>query len=40
MRLVMIGLSLSPSWGNGHATTVRALLRGLDARGDDVLFVE
>jgi hypothetical protein len=27
MKLVVIGLSLSSSWGNGHATTYRALLR-------------
>ena len=27
MRLVVLGLSLSSSWGNGHATTYRALLR-------------
>ena len=40
LRLVMIGLSLSSSWGNGHATTYRALLRGLHARGHDVLFLE
>lgn len=40
MRLVFLGLSLSSSWGNGHATTYRALLRALDARGHDVLFLE
>ena len=38
--LVIIGLTLSSSWGNGHATTYRALLRGLDARGERVLFLE
>ena len=27
MRLVVLGLSLSSSWGNGHATTYRALLK-------------
>ena len=26
MRVVVLGLSLSSSWGNGHATTYRALL--------------
>ena len=31
MRLVFLGLSLSSSWGNGHATTYRALLRALAA---------
>ncbi|HET6194795.1 MAG TPA: glycosyltransferase, partial [Acetobacteraceae bacterium] len=40
MNLVAIGLSLSSSWGNGHATTYRALLRGLAARGHRVLFLE
>lgn len=39
-RLVVIGLSLSSSWGNGHATTYRSLLRGLHRRGHDVLFLE
>ncbi|MFC7704840.1 glycosyltransferase [Plastorhodobacter daqingensis] len=38
--LVFIGLSLSSSWGNGHATTYRALLRGLKAEGKRVLFLE
>ena len=38
--IVVIGLSLSSSWGNGHATTYRALLRGLAARGQKVLFLE
>ena len=38
--IVIIGLSLSSSWGNGHATTYRGLLRGLAARGHDVLFLE
>jgi hypothetical protein len=32
--------SLSSSWGNGHATTYRALLRAFAARGHDVLFLE
>jgi spore maturation protein CgeB len=39
-ELVFIGLSLSSSWGNGHATTYRALLRGLAALGQKVLFLE
>jgi spore maturation protein CgeB len=39
-ELVFIGLSLSSSWGNGHATTYRALLRGLAALGRKVLFLE
>ncbi len=40
MRLVFLGLSLSSSWGNGHATTYRALLKALDANGHDLLFLE
>ena len=40
MRLVVLGLSLSSSWGNGHATTYRALLRAFAARGHAVTFLE
>jgi spore maturation protein CgeB len=40
MKLVVLGLSLSSSWGNGHATTFRALLEAFVARGHDVLFLE
>lgn len=40
LRLVVLGLSLSSSWGNGHATTFRALLRAFAARGHDILFLE
>ena len=40
MRLVVLGLSLSSSWGNGHATTYRALLAAFAARGHDILFLE
>ena len=39
-RYVFLGLSITSSWGNGHATTYRALLRGLRARGHRVLFLE
>ena len=38
--LVILGLSLSSSWGNGHATTFRALIRGLQTHGQRVLFLE
>ncbi|MFD1745556.1 glycosyltransferase [Rhizobium helianthi] len=38
--IVILGLTLSSSWGNGHATTFRALLRGLKAEGHRVLFLE
>ncbi|MCB1882830.1 MAG: glycosyltransferase [Geminicoccaceae bacterium] len=40
MRLVVLGLSLSSSWGNGHATTYRALLKAFAARGHEVVFLE
>ncbi len=40
MRIVILGLSLSSSWGNGHATTYRALVRALQARGHEVTFLE
>jgi spore maturation protein CgeB len=40
MKLVVLGLSLSSSWGNGHATTFRALLGAYVKRGHDILFLE
>jgi len=40
LRVVVLGLSLSSSWGNGHATTWRALLRAFAARGHEILFLE
>ena len=40
MKIVILGLSITSSWGNGHATTYRALVRELHARGHDVLFLE
>jgi spore maturation protein CgeB len=40
MRIVIIGLAITSSWGNGHATTYRALVRQLSARGHRVLFLE
>jgi spore maturation protein CgeB len=40
MQVVLLGLSITSSWGNGHATTYRSLVRGLAARGHDVLFLE
>lgn len=40
MKIVILGLSLSSSWGNGHATTYRGLVRALARRGHDVLFLE
>jgi len=40
MRVVVVGLSITSSWGNGHAVTYRTLLRGLRGRGHEVLFLE
>jgi spore maturation protein CgeB len=40
MNMVFLGLSLSSSWGNGHATTFRALLRGLHGLGHRLTFLE
>ncbi|MGX2041446.1 CgeB family protein [Methylocaldum sp. MU1018] len=40
LNIVILGLSITSSWGNGHATTYRALVRGLSARGHSVLFLE
>lgn len=40
LKVVVLGLSLSSSWGNGHATTYRALLKAFAALGHDVLFLE
>jgi spore maturation protein CgeB len=40
LRIVILGLSITSSWGNGHATTYRGLVRELTARGHDLLFLE
>ncbi|HEU4648443.1 MAG TPA: glycosyltransferase [Gemmatimonadales bacterium] len=40
LRIVILGLSITSSWGNGHATTYRGLVRELAAAGHDVLFLE
>lgn len=40
LRIVLLGLSITSSWGNGHATNYRALVRALAGRGHDVLFLE
>jgi spore maturation protein CgeB len=40
LNIVFLGLSLSSSWGNGHATTFRALLRGLHGLGHEITFLE
>ena len=40
LSIVIIGLTITSSWGNGHATTYRGLMRELVARGHEVLFLE
>lgn len=40
MNIVVLGLSLSSAWGNGHASTWRSLLRALAARDHRILFLE
>ncbi|KAF0096282.1 MAG: glycosyltransferase [Puniceicoccaceae bacterium 5H] len=40
LNLVFIGLSITSSWGNGHATTYRALLKALRRRGHNITFLE
>src|SRR5215467_8167780 len=40
MKIVICGLSITSSWGNGHATTYRSLARALRARGHRIVFFE
>jgi spore maturation protein CgeB len=40
MKIVVFGLTISSSWGNGHATLWRGLCRALAARGHRVVFYE
>ena len=40
MKIVVFGLSITSAWGNGHATTFRALFDALHRRGHDILFYE
>jgi spore maturation protein CgeB len=40
VKLVVFGLSVSSSWGNGHATLWRGLIKGLHRRGHRVIFFE
>jgi len=40
MKLVIFGLTITSSWGNGHATTYRGLVRELERRGHQVTFFE
>lgn len=39
-RIVILGLSITSSWGNGHATTYRCLVKGLLGLGHQVTFLE
>jgi spore maturation protein CgeB len=39
-EIIFIGLSITSSWGNGHASTYRSLIRGLHRLGHKVLFLE
>jgi spore maturation protein CgeB len=40
LKIVIFGLSITSSWGNGHATTFRALARALHDRGHRIVFFE
>jgi spore maturation protein CgeB len=40
MKLVIFGLTISSSWGNGHATIWRGLCRALSRRGTRIVFFE
>ena len=40
MKIVVFGLTISSSWGNGHATLWRGLARALIRRGHDFTFFE
>jgi spore maturation protein CgeB len=40
MKVTIFGLSITSSWGNGHATTFRALCQALHRRGHRIVFFE
>src|SRR3546814_20182154 len=40
MKFVIFGLTVSSSWGNGHATLWRGLIRALSREGHKVVFFE
>jgi spore maturation protein CgeB len=40
VKITIFGLTISSSWGNGHATPYRALIRALDRLGHRVHFYE
>jgi spore maturation protein CgeB len=40
MKITFFGLTISSSWGNGHATLLRGLFKALTARGHSIAFFE
>ncbi|HEY4424277.1 MAG TPA: hypothetical protein VGN10_08720, partial [Pyrinomonadaceae bacterium] len=40
MKIAFFGLTISSSWGNGHATLLRGLFKSLAARGHQIAFFE
>lgn len=40
LDITILGLSITSSWGNGHATTYRGLVRELERQGHRVTFLE
>jgi spore maturation protein CgeB len=40
VKIVIYGLAITSSWGNGHATTYRSLCKALARRGHRIHFVE
>lgn len=40
MKIVIFGLTITSSWGNGHATIWRGLCRSLEQRGHQIIFFE
>ncbi len=40
LNCVFLGLSITSTWGNGHATTYRGLLKELSKRGHHATFLE
>src|SRR3954454_14415649 len=40
MKIVIFGLTISSSWGNGHATLWRGLCKALAKHGHEIVFFE
>src|SRR5829696_8811715 len=40
VKIVVFGLTISSTWGNGHATLWRGLCRALRQRGNEIVFFE